>query len=162
VFTGADGRLNEECNMNGHLIAGIMALTVALPAAAAGQVDLAAERTAIEQVLTSYAENVQSGSFGAIEGMLTQGAHVVVGTQALHGLSEYREASLQADLARYPGVRYTHTGVETSLRGNVAWAAFRWQMSGGTSAPAPTLGRGTAVLEKVGGRWMIAHLHFSR
>ncbi len=65
-------------------------------------------------------------------------------------------------MARYPNLRYAHTGVESSVRGNIAWAAFRWQMSSAGEGPAPVLGRGSAVLEKIDGRWRIAHLHLSR
>jgi ketosteroid isomerase-like protein len=35
-------------------------------------------------------------------------------------------------------------------------------MAGDGDTPAPMLGRATAVLEKLGGSWKIAVLHFSR
>lgn len=43
----------------------------------------------------------------------------------------------------------------------VAWVAFRKVVSA-ASGPAPTVARGSAVLEKVDGRWIIVHYHVSR
>ena len=53
-----------------------------------------------------------------------------------------------------------HTRVEPTVRGNVAWASFRREIS--RSGTMQEEGRGTAVLEKVDAQWTIVHLHMSR
>jgi hypothetical protein len=137
------------------------AVPVALPASLAAQDT--AERAAVQRVLVAFANNVHTGRLAENEALFTPtGVHILTGDEALHSWAEYRDQQLAPELARYTGVRYAHTGVETSVRGGVAWAAFRWQMSGAGDGPAPVLGRATAVLEKIGEGWLIAHLHFSR
>ena len=140
---------------------------VACVAAAAFPASLSAqdtaERAAVQRVLVAFANNVHTGRLAENEALFTPtGVHILTGDEALHSWAEYRDQRLAPELARYTGVRYAHTGVETSVRGNIAWAAFRWQMSGAGDGPAPVLGRATAVLEKLGEGWLIAHLHFSR
>ncbi|MEX1181958.1 MAG: nuclear transport factor 2 family protein, partial [Gemmatimonadota bacterium] len=74
-----------------------------------------------------------------------------------------RDGQLKAELARYSDLKFEHTAVEPVVRGNVAWVAFRQVISGTVaSAPVRVPGRGTAVLEKRDGHWIIVHLHVSR
>lgn len=121
-----------------------------------------AERAAVQRVIAGYAQSVQSENLAAIEGAFAPGLHILTGASALHSWAEYRDQHLRPETARFRGLRYTHSGIETTIRGNVAWANFRWQMAGDGDTPAPALGRGTAVLEKLDGSWKIAVLHFSR
>ena len=122
-----------------------------------------AERAAVQRVLVAFANNIHTGALAANEALFTpSGVHILTDDEALHGWAEFRDVRLVPELARYAGARYAHTGVESSVRGRIAWAAFRWQMSGSGETPAPVLGRASAVLEKIGEEWKIAHLHFSR
>ena len=53
-------------------------------------------------------------------------------------------------------------GVEPVVRADVAWASFRYDLS--TDTPPGRVeveGRGTAVLERMDGRWRVVHLHTS-
>ena len=88
--------------------------------------------------------------------------HILTNDATTHGWVEYRDGYLRPELARYPGLRYTHTAIEPVVRGNVAWVAFRRELSSSTAGAEPVQGRGTAVLEKRDGRWVIVHLHLSR
>jgi ketosteroid isomerase-like protein len=121
------------------------------------------DQTAVQRVIATFADNVHTGNLAANDALfMARGVHILTGNAALHNWAAFRDDHLMAEIARYQGARYAHTGVESTIRGNIAWAAFRWQVSGSGETPAPVLGRGTAVLEKVGDRWLIAHLHFSR
>jgi hypothetical protein len=143
------------------ILTSIVVLALLLPAAASAQEN--PERAAVQQVIASLADGIHTNQLGNIDGLFApRGVHIIVDDAALHGWAEYRDDYLMPEMARYPELRYAHTGIESSIRGNIAWVAFRWQMSSGGEGPAPVLGRGSAVLEKIDNRWLIAQLHVSR
>jgi ketosteroid isomerase-like protein len=147
--------------MRKPLIAAIVACTVLAPATMSAQQREA--RMAVQQVISAFADGIHSNRLADIDALFApSGVHIILDNEALHGWGEYRDQHLKPEMARYPSLRYAHTGVESSVRGNIAWAAFRWQMSSAGNGPAPALGRGSAVLEKIEGQWRIAHLHLSR
>lgn len=120
------------------------------------------ERAAVAAVITGFAEKVQANDLAALDSIFpARGVHILVDTATTHGWAEYRDRFLKPEMARYPGLRYAHTAVEAVVRGNVAWVAFRRQLSSGAQGATPVPGRGTAVLEKRDNRWIIVHLHMS-
>ncbi len=147
--------------MRGPLLASMMALAFLVPASARAQPT--AEQTAVQRVIAAFADGIHTGRLADIDGIFApSGVHILTDNAALHGWAEYRDLHLMPEMARYSDLRYAHTGIESSVRGSIAWAAFRWQMSSAGGEPAPVLGRGSAVLEKIDDRWRIAHLHLSR
>ena len=121
------------------------------------------ERDAVRAVITRFAEYIQANNLGAIDSLFPQrGVHILTDTSTTHAWPEYRDNHLKPELAVYPGLRYSHTAVEPVVRGDVAWVAFRREFYGTGSEQAQVRGRGTAVLEKRNGRWLIVHLHMSR
>jgi hypothetical protein len=119
------------------------------------------ERAATRQVLLELATYLQEGKWPQADSLFaTRGVHVLADTSAFHSWAEYREKNVKPELARLSGAKVAHTGVESQVRGNVAWVAFRQAVSG--SSGASTVGRGSAVLEKMDGRWTIVHYHISR
>jgi hypothetical protein len=119
------------------------------------------ERAAARQVLLELASNIQDGKWAqADSAFATRGLHVLADTMAFHSWADYREKSLKPDLAKFSGLKVVHTGVEAQVRGNVAWVAFKQEIGG--SSGTPRIGRGSAVLEKLDGRWTIVHYHISR
>ena len=122
------------------------------------------ERDAVRQVILGFAQNVQAGNLAALDSIFpARGVHILTDTVTLHGLTEYRDRFLKPELARFTDLKFEHTSVEAVVRGTVAWVAFRQLLSGNTaSGPAQVPGRGSAVLEKREGKWIIVHLHVSR
>jgi hypothetical protein len=122
------------------------------------------ERAAARQVILEMASHIQAGNWAEADSLFAmRGVHILADTAAFHSWAEYRDKQFKPDLARYNDLKVTHTGVEATVRGNVAWVAFRQEIAGAsTTAPAPRVGRGSAVLEKLDGRWTIVHLHISR
>jgi len=140
-----------------------VALMIAGMLPSIAQAQASDDRAAVQAVVTALADAVHQNALSNADQLFAPtGVHVLAGAAALHGWGEYRTEVLEPEMARYGNLRYAHTGVETSVRGNIAWTAFRWQMSSTGDGPAPALGRASAVLEKVDGSWKIAHLHFSR
>ena len=139
------------------------ALLIAVILPSAVQAQASNDRAAVQAVVTALADAVHQNALSSADQLFAPtGVHVLAGNAALHGWGEYRTEVLEPEMARYGSLRYAHTGIETSVRGNIAWTAFRWQMSSAGDGPAPALGRASAVLEKIDGSWKIAHLHFSR
>lgn len=146
--------------MRRPILYSLLALALLVPAAAKAQQNV--ERAAIHGVVSALADGIHTNQLGTIDQLFAPtGVHVLSGGSAFHGWTEYRDDLLRPRMASFAELRYAHTGIEASIRGNVAWVAFRWQMSTGGDGPAPMLGRGTAVLEKIDGSWLILHLHFS-
>ena len=121
------------------------------------------ERAAVQQLILSFAANVQSGNLTAIDSLFRpRGVHILTDTATTHGWTEYRDRHLKPELARYTNLKFEHTAVEAQVRDSVAWVAFRRAVSGDTeNGQTQSIGRGTAVLEKSNGKWLIVHLHVS-
>lgn len=121
------------------------------------------ERTAVQSIITAFAEHIQSGNFSAIDSLFpARGVHILTDDATTHGWPEYRDGYLRPELASFQELQYAHTAVEAVVRENVAWVAFRRQLTGQDATTPAVNGRGTAVLEKRQGRWIIVHLHMSR
>ncbi len=79
-----------------------------------------------------------------------------------HGWADYRDNHLGPELEGFENFKYRYFAIEPQVRGDVAWSAFRYELSVDTSRGHTELeGRGTAVLEKMDGRWQIVHMHTS-
>jgi len=57
---------------------------------------------------------------------------------------------------------YRFVAVEPHVRGDMAWAAFRYELTmDATEGRTEIEGRGTAVLERRANRWQVVQLHTS-
>jgi hypothetical protein len=130
------------------------------PSAGHAQATPDPERAAVQQVITRLGEYIQAGNLSAADSLFPARGHVLTDNATTHSWAQYRDQYLKPEMARYQGLRYAHTAVEPVVRGNVAWVAFRREISG--TGATPVSGRGTAVLEKINGRWLIVHLHMSQ
>jgi ketosteroid isomerase-like protein len=143
----------------------LIAFALLTPRALYAQVPDNRDRAAVQRVLVSYADNVQSGNLAAVEALFVAPGpelHILYGDAHLHTFAEYRDPYLKPETQRFSGLRYTHSGIETVVHGDVASSVFRWQMAGSGSTPAPILGRASALLQKVNGEWKIVVLHLSK
>lgn len=143
-------------------IMGLLVLGILSPSNVRAQRAPDPERDAVQQVIINLAEYIQAGDMASIEPLFrARGVHILTDSATTHGWTEYRDEHLRRELKQYGDLRYTHTAVEAVVRGNVAWVAFRRELSG-NGVTTPVSGRGTAVLEKTDDRWVIVHLHMSR
>ena len=147
--------------MRARLFLATLILPLFFPAPASAQRGANPDRAAVSAVITTFGEHLQAGDMRAAEALFPErGMHILADDATTHGWAEYRDQHLMPELAAFEDLKYAHTAVEPVVRGSVAWVAFRREMSG--MGAAPTEGRGTAVLEKTDGRWVIVHLHMSR
>ncbi len=128
---------------------------------AQGQMD---DGAAVRRTLEAFAEFVQAKDLASIDTLWAtgRGVHIIEGAGVNHGWPDYRDNHLGRELESFDNLAYRFYSIEPQVRGAVAWAAFRYELSADTPRGRLELeGRATAVLEKQNGRWIIAHLHTS-
>ena len=146
--------------MNARAFALALLAATLFPGAAQAQVQSPTdpERAAVQRVIVQLGELLQAGDLAAIEPLLRPRLHILTDNATTHGWAEYRDQYLAPEMDRIKA-GYAHTAVEASVRGDFAYVAFRRVF--GKSGPGTKEGRGTAVLEKLDGRWTIVHLQLA-
>ena len=138
-----------------------MLMAAAAPSVALAQND---DESAVVKVLLAIAQYSQEGDLGAMDTLYASGGgvHIIEGAGVNHGWEDYRDNHLAPELEGFENFQYRYFSIEPEVRGDVAWTAFRYDLSVDTSRGHTEIeGRGTAVLEKMNGRWQIVHMHTS-
>lgn len=142
-------------------VAGLVAIGLMGAAPALAQ---SGDATAVRTVVEAFAEHAQAK---ALDGLDTLVAHdpwvdIIEGAGVNHGWSDYRDHHLAPELAEFENFTYRYFAIEPQVRGAVAWTPFQYELIVDTPrGHVEVEGRGTAVLERRGGRWLIVHLHTS-
>jgi ketosteroid isomerase-like protein len=119
---------------------------------------------AVRRLLTSYAEMAQAKDIAGLESLFApdRWVHIIEGAGVNHGWADYRDHHLGPELAEAGNFRMRYYAIEPQVRGDLAWAGFRYEVGADRrGARIENEGRGTAVLERRDGRWLIVHLHTS-
>ena len=119
---------------------------------------------AIRRVIEAVAEYSQASNLDAIDTLFApeRGIHIIEGAGVNHGWADYRDNHLGPELEMFENFEYRFYSVEPQVRGDVAWSSFRYDLAVDTQrGHLEREGRGTAVLERRDGRWLIVHLHTS-
>ncbi|PHR90531.1 MAG: hypothetical protein COA78_35065 [Blastopirellula sp.] len=91
-----------------------------------------------------------------------RGVHIIEGAGVNHGWEDYRDHHLVPELQAFENFQYRIFAIEPQVRDNIAFTAFRYELSADTSSGHLEIeGRGTVVLEKFGSQWKIVHSHTS-
>jgi len=76
--------------------------------------------------------------------------------------ADYRDHHLVPEMKEFKNIRYRPSEIEPHVAGDVAWAIFRYTLEADVNGrQADVVGRGTAVLERRGARWVVRHTHTS-
>ncbi len=122
------------------------------------------DREAVIAVVEAVASFSQAKNLEAMDTLFApeQGIHIIEGAGVNHGWADYRDNHLGPELESFENFEYRFYAVEPTVRGDVAWSSFRYDLAVDTErGHIDREGRGTAVLEKREGRWLIVHLHTS-
>lgn len=136
-------------------------MALALPSHVAAQDDEAAE---IRSLMERVASLMQAGDLAPLDEIYApgRGVHIIEGAGVNHGWEEYRDHHLKPELEAFENFEYRFFSIEPQVRGEVAYTAFRYELSADTDRGHVEIeGRGTAILEKMDGRWRIVHTHTS-
>lgn len=120
----------------------------------------AAQVGAIIQALFAAAER---GDLAALDTLYAGDSLTVIEGAGLdRRWTEYRDHHLAPELKEMKNFRYRPSEIEAHVAGNTAWAIFRYTLSADAGERhVDIVGRGTAVLERRGERWVIRHTHTS-
>lgn len=122
------------------------------------------DTAAVRRVVAAIAEMSQAGNTAALDTLFAHDAwvQVIEGAGVNNGWVDYRDHHLEPELERFRNFRLRYFDVEPQVRGNVAWAAFRYEVAfDGPQGHTESEGRGTVILEKRDGRWLVVHRHTS-
>ena len=115
-------------------------------------------------VLTAFAARSQDKDVAGLDTLVAHDAwvRIIEGAGVNEGWADYRDHHLVPELAEFENFRYRFFAIEPQVRGAVAWAPFQYDLAADTPrGHVEVEGRGTAVLERRDGRWVIVHLHTS-
>ena len=126
--------------------------------------NLDAEALEVRQFIERLATHMEAGDLMSVGEMYSpeRGVHIIEGAGVNHGWEEYRDDHLEPELQAFQNLEYRYFAIEPQVRGNIAYAAFRYELSADTEDSQIDIeGRGTIILEKMDGQWKIVHIHTS-
>lgn len=87
---------------------------------------------------------------------------IIEGSGINRGWKDYRDHHLAPEMKEMTGFQYRPFEIEAHAEGNVAWAIFRYMLKAKAGEQNLDLvGRGTAILERRGNRWVVRHTQTS-
>lgn len=85
---------------------------------------------------------------------------VVESTGINRGWADYRDNHLGPEMKEMKNFRYRPFAIEARASGDTGWAIFRYALSATVEGkPVDVVGRGTAILQRRGARWIVRHTH---
>ena|SRR5713101_992670 len=124
----------------------------------------AAEDAAVRRVVEAVASLQEANDIAGLDTLFAPNpwVEIIEGSGVNHGWTDYRNKHLKPELAEMQHLRLRFFDIALQLRGNVAWAPFRYALAADTpSGHVDVEGRGTAILERRARRWLVVHLHTS-
>lgn len=87
---------------------------------------------------------------------------IIEGSGINRGWKDYRDHHLAPEMKEMTGFQYRPFEIEAHVHGTVAWAIFRYMLKAKAGEQNLDLvGRGTAILERRGNRWVVRHTQTS-
>ena len=117
------------------------------------------DESAVEAALRALFAAAERQDLGALDTLYAGDSLTVVeGTGINRGWVDYRDHHLAPELAEMRGFRYRPFAIEPRVHGDLAWVLFRYALQGEAQGQAiDNVGRGTAILERRAGRWIVRH-----
>ena len=83
---------------------------------------------------------------------------IIEGAGINRGWTDYRDHHLAPEMKEMKNFQYRPSDIEAHVEGKTAWAIFRYALRADVNGkPIDLVGRGTAVLELRGSRWVVRH-----
>ena len=81
---------------------------------------------------------------------------VIEGSGINRGWHDYRDNHLGPELKEFANFKYRPFEIEVRVSGDIAWATYRYAISADMGErKIDSIGRGTAILEKRGAKWVV-------
>ena len=116
----------------------------------------------VGNVIRALFAAVEHGDVAALDTLYAADVTVVEGAGIDRGWTAYRDHHLLPELERFRSFQYRPSEVEAHSAGDVGWAIFRYSIRAEMGERfIDAVGRGTAILERRDGRWVVLHTQTS-
>jgi ketosteroid isomerase-like protein len=133
------------------------------PGLATAQEGAPAGTAEVRAVIQAVFAAVERGDIAALDTLYAgDDLTVIEGAGIDRGWAQYRDHHLGPELEAFRNFRYRPSEIEPHVVGDMAWAIFRYTLRADYRDEAlDHVGRGTAILERRGDRWVVRHSHTS-
>lgn len=121
-------------------------------------------RAQVARTLSSLFVAAERGDMAALDTLYSGDSLTVIeGAGINRTWGDYREHHLGPELKEMKELHYRPADIEVHLVGSTAaWAIFRYSLTAVVEGRSVDIvGRGTAIFERHGGRWIVRHTHTS-
>ncbi|MBX3131754.1 MAG: nuclear transport factor 2 family protein [Gemmatimonadaceae bacterium] len=123
----------------------------------AGHAPSSDAQAAVVQTIRALFAAAERGDLAALDSIYAGDSLLVIeGAGINRGWADYRDNHLAPELKEFSNFRYRPFEIEARVSGDLAWATFRYALTADLpNGKADVVGRGTAVLERRGARWIV-------
>ena len=147
IFLASPSRLDAPANHAGHAAMAATTQPAQQVVAAITALFAAAERNDMVALDSLYAGD-----------SLT----IIEGAGINRGWTDYRDHHLAPEMKEMKHFQYRPLEIEARVDGKTAWALFRYTLKADVNGkPVDIVGRGTAILQLRGSRWVVRHTQTS-
>jgi len=120
-----------------------------------------APATAVVRAIEALFAAAERGDLAALDSLYAGDSLLVIEGAGLNrGWTDYRDNHLAPELKEFQNFRYRPFEIEARVSGSLAWATFRYALSAELAdRKVDVVGRGTAILEQRGQRWVVRLTH---
>lgn len=127
-------------------------------AAHAGQ-DAADAQHEVVAVLEATFAATESADYAALDELFAEDVTIIEGAGINRTWADYRDNHLKPELEEFESFSYQPREIEARVIGDWAWAIFEYDLEIKMGErEIDRVGRGTAILERRDGRWVIQHM----
>lgn len=132
-------------------------------AAVAPDTTLRGDQVAVAQTIRALFAAAERKDIAALDTLYAGDSLTVIeGAGINRGWADYRDTHLGPELRELQNFRYRPFELQVRTSGNLAWATFQYAIAGQLGQRTlDQVGRGTAVLEHRGTRWVVRHTQTS-
>jgi len=114
----------------------------------------------VTEVLEAVFAATEAGDWAALDELYSgDDLTIVEGAGLDRGWASYRDHHLKPELEEFEEFSYTPRNIEVGVAGDLAWALFEYDlMIKMGEREMDRVGRGTAVFERRGERWVVRHM----
>lgn len=120
-----------------------------------------AEVAAVTMTIQALFAAAERGDLTALDSIYAGDSLLVLeGAGINRGWKDYRDNHLAPELKEFRNFRYRPFEIEARISGSLAWATYRYALSADLpDRKVDVVGRGTAILERRGDRWVVRLTH---
>lgn len=117
------------------------------------------EQEQVRATLEALFSAAERGDMAALDTLYAGDSLTVVESAGIdRGWANYRDHHLAPELEDFQDFQYRPTEIEARVAGDLAWAIFRYTIRAQVEdRTIDNVGRGTAILERRDGRWVVRH-----